>query len=269
VVDGTEPVRDDPLGRRAPLLRPLPTTVHEDQVDTSGAEATGTGFLLGVAARRSRPLLLPLLEPGAHLLVYGDRGSGRSTLLSRAARWYASRPTAGQVRLHLVHPRRSLLDLVALPGVAAHAVTPAEVDRLVGGLVDQLRYAADRQPTQHVLVVDDADLIASFEPLMAGTPSALEPLVTFVPAAAEVGLHVLLARRVAGVARSAYDPVLARLRENAAAVLVLSGDRSEGPVVGGVSAQPMLPGRGRLVRPYGGPPDGELVQCALPRPAGG
>ena len=127
-----------------------------------------------------------------------------------------------------------------------------------------MRDAADPASRRHVVVVDDAELLAGGDLLVPGAPSPLDELAALVPSAADLGLHVVLARRVAGLARAAYDPLLARLREHAAAVLVLSGDRSEGPVARAVTATPMPPGRGRLLRAYGGEPDGELVQCALP-----
>ena len=77
---------------------------------------------------------------------------------------------------------------------------------------------------------------------------------------------MLLARPVSGMARAAYDPFLARLREQATATLVLAGDRNEGPVAGAVVAGPMPPGRGRLLLASAGTLAGEVVQCALPAP---
>jgi S-DNA-T family DNA segregation ATPase FtsK/SpoIIIE len=264
LADGTEPVRTGTRGR-APRIVPLPLTVREDEVGRTSAR--DAGFVLGVAARRGRPVLLPLLEPGAHLLVVGDRGSGRTTLLRRVACWYAARDVGDGAHpcLHLLGPRRTLGDLADLPAVTSHAVTGAQATETVHDLVERLQRggAATRR---HVVVVDDAELLLGGD-LLAGA-SALDPLASLLPSAADVGLHLVLARRVAGLARAAYDPVLARLREHAAAVLVLSGDRTEGPVVGGVAPSVMPPGRGRLVRAYGGPPDGELVQCALPAPSG-
>ena len=265
LADGTEPVRA-PAGRRAPRVRPLPAAVHEDEIVPSDPHAAQ--FTLGVLARRSRPALLPLLEPGAHLLVVGDRGSGRSTLLRRVVRWYASGVDSGtEVSVHMLDPRRTSAELADLPGVAAYAGSAATAAQVLAAAAAHLRDAADPASRRHVVVVDDAELLAGGDLLLPGTPSPLEGLATLVGSATDHGLHVVLARRVGGLARAAYDPLLARLREHADAVLVLSGDRSEGPVARGVSATPMPAGRGRLLRAHGGEPDGELVQCALPREA--
>lgn len=262
ISDGSEPVRAD-AGVRAPRLVPLPLEVREDEI-ASGA-TSGTEFVLGVAARRSRPAFLPLLEPGAHLLVVGDRGSGRTTLLRRVVRWYATRDPGGAgARLYLLDPRRTLDDLAGLPEVSARASTTAPAADVVRSLAEELGPRGDTNARRHVVVVDDAELLTGGDALAPTGSSALDLLAGMLSSATDSGLHVVLARRVGGLARAAYDPLLTRLRENAAAVLVLSGDRTEGPVVGGVAASAMPPGRGRLVRAYGGSPVGELVQCALP-----
>jgi hypothetical protein len=64
----------------------------------------------------------------------------------------------------------------------------------------------------------------------------------------DVGLHVVLARRVGGSARGAYEAVFGRLRELGSPGVLLSGDPGEGPLLGGAKAQPQPAGRGLLVR---------------------
>ena len=92
------------------------------------------------------------------------------------------------------------------------------------------------------VLVDDHDLVAT------GTVNPLTALVEFLPhAAADVGLHLVLARRSGGAARAMFEPVLARLRELSTPGLVMSGSRDEGPLVGAVRAAPRPPGRGVLV----------------------
>ena len=55
--------------------------------------------------------------------------------------------------------------------------------------------------------------------------------------------------------------MVARLVESGAPALLLSGDPHEGPLLRGVRAEPLPPGRGRLLRRRGRP---VLVQVALP-----
>jgi len=268
--DGTEPARQHPDGLRAPATRPLPRRFHEDGVDEDG-------FLLGLRERRSEPVRLPLLAPGMHLLLLGDGGSGRTTQLHRAARWLAHRSVPQDVQLHLVGPRRSLLDLARLPATRAHAYDSSSLDQLVRELAHTLE--SRRPPAgltaaallrqrwwdgpRHVLVVDDQDLLPGEDPGF-GAARGLAPLAALLPHSADIGWHVLLARPVMGMARAAYDPFLSRLREVTPLTLVLSGDRTEGVVAGAVAATALPPGRGRLVRAKDGPVGGELVQCALP-----
>jgi S-DNA-T family DNA segregation ATPase FtsK/SpoIIIE len=96
--------------------------------------------------------------------------------------------------------------------------------------------------------------------------SPLAPLIEFVPHAREVGLHIVLARRVAGSSRSSIaDQLLVRVKELGCAGLVLSGDQREGVVIGEERAQVRPPGRGVLVRR--GQPSA-LVQIALDEEVG-
>jgi S-DNA-T family DNA segregation ATPase FtsK/SpoIIIE len=72
-------------------------------------------------------------------------------------------------------------------------------------------------------------------------------LLEFLPQSKDIGLHVIVARRVGGAARALYEPVIARMRDVSCAGVVMSGSREEGNLLGTVRAQPMPPGRGILV----------------------
>ena len=63
-----------------------------------------------------------------------------------------------------------------------------------------------------------------------------------------------------GAGRAVIDPVLSRLTESGAPALLLSGDPHEGPLVRGVRAEPLPPGRGAAVAP---PRPPSLVQLGL------
>ncbi len=75
----------------------------------------------------------------------------------------------------------------------------------------------------------------------------------------DAGIHVVLARASGGAARAMLDPVLSRLVESGAPALLLSGDPHEGPLLRGVRAEPLPPGRARLLRRRGRP---VMVQLA-------
>jgi S-DNA-T family DNA segregation ATPase FtsK/SpoIIIE len=57
------------------------------------------------------------------------------------------------------------------------------------------------------------------------------------------------------------DPVIGRLVESGAPALILSGDPHEGPLLRGVRAEPLPPGRGRLLRSRGRAPMVQLAQA--------
>ena len=83
--------------------------------------------------------------------------------------------------------------------------------------------------------------------------------------ARDLGFHVLLTRRVLGAARGLYEPFTLGVRESGCPGLILSGDRSEGQLLGAVRATAMPVGRGRLVRAGEEP---RMVQTALVGDAG-
>ena len=87
----------------------------------------------------------------------------------------------------------------------------------------------------------------------------LTSLLDLVPHAADVGLHVVVARRSGGAARAMFDPLLAGLRDHGCQGLVLSASPEEGLLLGSVRPGPLPPGRGTFcVR---GRPD-RVVQVA-------
>ncbi|HET7517121.1 MAG TPA: type VII secretion protein EccCb, partial [Actinomycetes bacterium] len=320
-------------GAVAPPLRLLPTLVGESVVEPRPVGAgTPSGFPFAVEEHRLDLVHLDLFGGAPHLLVLGDAGCGKTSLLRLVARQLAARYAAEEVALLVVDLRRGLLDLTGLPGLAGYACTPAAVGQVVEHLHRLLTVRAptgldlppgpwlaawepDRMlmgsgngsagngsagngsagngsggtpaapgaaqrpgvrpglvaapiragPTlagpRVVLLVDDYDLL----PASAGSP--LLPLLDLLGLGGELGFHLVLARRVAGAARAAFEPVYQRLRELGGPGLVMSGDPGEGPLLGGLKAAPMPPGRGRLLQP-GRPPT--LVQVAhSPAPRAG
>ncbi|MGN6242807.1 MAG: type VII secretion protein EccCb, partial [Motilibacteraceae bacterium] len=258
---------------RAPRIAPLPARITVSEIAPKPSDghsyepSEDDSFLLGVEEFRLAPVALDLLAPGAHLLVFGDGQSGRSTLLRRAVAHLATRDPE-QVRRHLVDLGRSLLPAAHLPHVEHYAFTASLVAQTAE---DLFKVLLDRLPPpdlpldrlgergwwtgpEHVLVVDDYDLT------LTATGGPLGQLAEAIAQARDLGFHVLLTRRVAGAVRTAFEPFGQRLRETTPTGLILSGDRAEGPLLGERTAERRPSGRGQLVRR--GQRD-TLVQLAL------
>ena len=106
-----------------------------------------------------------------------------------------------------------------------------------------------------MLLVDDYDILsASSQPLA--------PLQPYVAAGDDLRFHVVIARRVAGASRALFEPFLLSLRESGSTGLLMTGDRSEGKLLGDVYPRALPPGRGQWIR-RGEPV--RLIQTALLR----
>ena len=93
-----------------------------------------------------------------------------------------------------------------------------------------------------VVLVDDYDVLTT------ACESPLTPFLPYIPSAADIGLHFVLTRRVAGASRGMYEPLVQGLRESGASALLMAGDRSEGQLFPGVYASQQPTGRGVFVQ---------------------
>jgi S-DNA-T family DNA segregation ATPase FtsK/SpoIIIE len=123
---------------------------------------------------------------------------------------------------------------------------------------EQLRTRSWWKGPDLYVLVDDYDLVAT------STGNPLVPLLEFLAQGRDIGLHVVVTRRVGGASRAVFDPLISRIRELASPGIVMSGSREEGALLGSVKAQPLPPGRGWLVTRRDG---SQLVQLAWLPPA--
>jgi S-DNA-T family DNA segregation ATPase FtsK/SpoIIIE len=257
-----------PMRRCAPPVRMLPNRVEFASLPRGGA---GDALSIGIAEEDLEPVYLwPATDP--HFLVFGDTESGKTNFLRVVAHRIAEAYTPEQARILLVDYRRSLLGEIGdeyLLGYGtndAHSrglfaeVADAMTQRLPGQDVtpDQLRARTWWKGPRIVVLVDDYDMVATHKehPLMA--------LLPLVAQGADIGLHVVLARRTGGAGRGLFEPFLERLREVGTPGLMMSGDRDEGPLLGGMHAQVLPPGRGWLVDRQG---NKRVIQLAWLPPA--
>jgi S-DNA-T family DNA segregation ATPase FtsK/SpoIIIE len=106
---------------------------------------------------------------------------------------------------------------------------------------EQLRTRSWWHGPEVYVLVDDYDMVCT------SAEHPLAPLFPFLAQGAEIGLHVVMTRRTGGAGRGLFEPFIGRLRDVGAPGLMLSGDRSEGPLLGGIRPTAMPAGRGRLI----------------------
>jgi S-DNA-T family DNA segregation ATPase FtsK/SpoIIIE len=252
-------------GAPAPPIRLLPRELDPRQLPPPSPRE---GVPFGVEERGLDPVWVRLGDADPHFLVFGDSQSGKSSLLRGLGRGLIATHSPEQLQLMVVDVRRSLIDLAHDPHVMAYAASPPaaqEAAERLRAIAGERMAPADASPLagpswqgpRYVILFDDYDLVAG------PTGGPLAPLLDVLAVGGDVGMHVVLARRVGGSARGAYEAVFGRLRELGSPGVLLSGDPGEGPLLGGTKAQPQPPGRGLFVRRGERP---VLVQSAFSPP---
>lgn len=231
--------------QRAMRVRVLPETVPASTVAVPERQAL---VPLGLREADLDVEYLDLELRERHLMVLGDEGSGKTNVLRTVIRSMVAQHTADDVVLAVFDPRRTLADQVPDSYLGGYATSAALAEQLAAAVATELdkRTGAGRAAVQSmpriVLVIDDYDI------LTAGGSAPLARLAPYLPLAGEIGLHAVLTRRVRGSSRGLYETFSSSLRDSGTAALVLSGDRGEGPLLSGVRARALPPGRGQLVQ---------------------
>jgi S-DNA-T family DNA segregation ATPase FtsK/SpoIIIE len=250
----------------APKVRLLPRDLTRSQL-LQIVDRAQPGIPIGINEQQLAPVYLDLAaEP--HLIAFGDAECGKTNLVRLIARGIEERYTPDEARFVIADFRRSLLGGVSEKHVLEYAANGQALTKLLADVRTSLQQrlpGPDVTPTQLrerswwqgpevYLLVDDYDLVA--------TPgnNPLSQLLDVLPQARDIGLHVIVTRRVGGASRAMFEPVLQRLRELDSPGLLMSGNRDEGQLFGNLrpSAQPA--GRGTLVRRRDGI---QLIQTAL------
>lgn len=243
--------------REAPRVRMLPHDVDVEAVTAAAAAAGALGrnkVAIGVSESELAPVVLDFdVQP--HLVVFGDSECGKTGLLRTVATGLIANATPEECQLVVVDFRRTLLGAVDSDYLSAYATAPQScgetmtklaqllATRLPPGDVtqQQLRDRSWWQGPDMYVLIDDYDLIPG-----GSMNHPLGPLLEYLPQARDVGLRVVIARRIGGAGRAIMDPVIGRLKDLSCHGLVMSGTKDEGALFG-VKAQPMPPGRGMLM----------------------
>lgn len=235
-----------PPVRLLPLVADHHTVVDEAQDPSRVLLGLGEDELTAVAVDFSRQ---------AHLLIVGDQECGKTAALRTLCHELVRGATARPAQLFIVDYRRGLIGAASGPQLRGYAFSePGLADQLpelIGLLqsripaadtpIEQLRARSWWTGPDVFVVVDDYDLVC------ATSADALTPLLSLLPHATDVGLHLVVARRCAGSARAMFEPVLGHLRDSGCMGLLMSGSPDEGPLIGNHRAAAQPPGRGLFV----------------------
>ncbi|MFG3252687.1 type VII secretion protein EccCa [Streptomyces sp. NPDC048172] len=253
-------------GPVAAPVRVLPTRLGAHELP--GPRAEPTRLPIGLDQHRLEPTLLDLFSHDQHLLILGDDACGKTNLLRLISHGLTARYRDDELVFGVMDPRRGLRGAVPEPYRGGYAHNSRVASALADGIAKELDKrlpddtldpdSSDGGPDftgpRIVILVDDYDIIAS------GGQQPLAPFLPYLPSAADIGLHFVMARRASGASRALYEPFLSTLRESGTSTLVMNGDRTEGQLLPGLSPRPLPPGRGLLVRRGS---SGPLVQTAL------
>ncbi|MBF6171390.1 type VII secretion protein EccCa [Nocardia blacklockiae] len=244
--------------RRAPEVRMLPLKISRDEVleaaRADGIELGYTKVAIGLGESELQPLVLDFAAD-PHFMAFADVECGKTTLLRNIAMGIVEHSTPEEARIVLIDYRRTMLGVIEgehLAGYSTSSQTCAGMLKEVADYLSKRIPPADITPQQLrerswwsgpelFIMVDDYDMVA------AGSTNPLAPLMEFLPQARDVGMHMIVTRRIGGVSRALYDPILGGMKNLSVDTLIMSGPRDEGKLIGDVRPTKLPPGRGTLV----------------------
>ena len=250
-------------GPRMPRIESVPPIITLADLPGPGFDHE-TGVPIGKSVSDLHPIYVDVMGQDNHFVALGDRDSGKTTCLRTVIAGLIARHEPDDLQIALFDRKRQLLDFVPEPFLLHRAAMLDEVEGGVYAIVNELRErlpgrdvsAAELQQRswwsgpEIIVVIDDYDMLASrrdspFEPFLFADAAYFRSFntsyaggdVELLPLAREVGLHFVVAHPTTGMSRGVNEPVLQHLLQQGPTGVVLSGDRSEGPVLHGVVPQ--------------------------------
>ncbi len=200
------------------------------------------------------------------LMVFGDAKSGKTTLLRHVIRTIRENSTPDRVAFTVIDRRLHLVDEPLFPD---NEYTP-NIDRItpamlgLSALLEKRRPPAGLTPQQlsgwtyqsgadghtHYLIIDDVDQIPD-APAVSGPFVGQRPwtgIIGLLSQASELGLRVIVTARATGSAHALMTaPLLRRLNELQAAIVMLSGNPQDSGKIRGHRFRRLPPGRAMLL----------------------
>ncbi|MGD9517482.1 FtsK/SpoIIIE domain-containing protein, partial [Mycolicibacterium sp.] len=230
----------------APRVRVLPSRIHLHELDPTppGPEADyRTRWTIPVGVRESDLTVAHNhMHSTPHHLIFGAAKSGKTTIAHAIARAICARNSPQQVRFMVADYRSGLLEAVPeshlLPAGAInrnHATLEESIKALVANLTKRLP-PSDLTPSQLrqrswwtgpdvVLLVDDWHMITA----AGGMLSPMAPLAPLLPAAADIGLHLVVTCQMSQASRAVMDKFVGAAYGAGTPTMFLSGEKQDFP----------------------------------------
>ncbi|MDX8149474.1 type VII secretion protein EccCa [Lentzea sp. BCCO 10_0061] len=243
-------------GDPAPPVRMLPSLLPFEQLPRPERDVR---ICIGLDEQRLAPVWHDF-EQTAHMLVFGDSETGKTTMLRSVLRSIISHYRPDQAKILMGDPNRQLDTAVPEEYRVGYAITSdtlkdlatkaaVSMSRRVPGenvSADQLRRRDWWEGPQFFLVVDDYELFSS-----GAGQSPLDALLPVLAQGVYIGLHVIIARTTSGAMRALSDPVIRRMWELSTPGVVFSYPKEEGKFLGEATPRKLVPGRAQLVNRKG------------------
>ena len=188
-------------------VRILPETIDPDSLP-DGEEEPDL-LPLGLFQDTMEPLAVDPVTLDPHLLVLGDAGCGKTTVLRGVIETLIERHTPEELVIAVYDVRRGAVGACPEDYLGGHATSPATGVGLSNAIASELSKRAEALAAGQdivgpriVLVVDDYDILSS------GGTAILGPIIPYLPSGRDMRLGIVLSRPVAGSSRAMYDPAI-------------------------------------------------------------
>lgn len=263
---------------QAPQVRVLPDKIHLHQLDPHppGPESDyRTRWTIPIGLRESDlSVAYDPMHTTPHLLIFGAPKSGKTTIAHAVASAICARNSPSQVRFMLADYRSGLLDAVP----QSHLLDAGAVNRNNTSLEESIKALATnlqkRLPPPDlttsqlrarswwtgpdvVLLVDDWHMIVA----AGGVMPPMAPLAPLLPAAADIGLHIVVTCQMSQAHRATMDKFVGAAYGAGSPTMFLSGEKTEFPS-SEIKLKRRPPGQAFLVSPDGK----EVIQAAYVDP---
>jgi type VII secretion protein EccCb len=263
---------------QAPQVRVLPDRIYLAELDPTppGPESDyRTRWTVPLGIRESDlSVAYSPMHTSPHLLIFGAPKSGKTRIAHAVASAICARNSPQQVRFMLADYRSGLLD--AIP--QSHLLDAGGVNRNNASLEEAIKALAinlqKRLPPANlttsqlrarswwtgpdvVLLVDDWHMIVA----ASGVMPPMAPLSPLLPAAADIGLHVIVTCQMSQAHRATMDKFVGAAFGAGSPTMFLSGEKTDFPS-SEIKVKRRPPGQAFLVSPDGK----EVIQAAYVDP---